>query len=190
MLYMRNKQTGEVTTVEPDSVEFATMRAQVGPDGRTSLWEQTSQAHAAAVIDRADAGELVPEDLGFEHASDLGTAALAAPPADPAPWAALTPAEVEMGLTAEKKKEEMADMFVVSPDEANAVLTAAADTISAGSDVAAEDPTEPVSSPTPGAGGTVAQAEAAAKAEEEPPDPKEQKAKAKEAAAAAKGGDS
>jgi hypothetical protein len=57
-LHLRNIQTGNVKTVEPDSKEFADLKAERTDDGRFPLWEQTS------------AGDADPEQFASQYEVD------------------------------------------------------------------------------------------------------------------------
>lgn len=45
-LYLRNLKTGKIVTVEPETAEFAKLKAERTDDGRFPLYEQTSSADA------------------------------------------------------------------------------------------------------------------------------------------------
>lgn len=112
--YYRNKRTGEIKDIVQDSPEFYALQQEVDGSGQ-SLWEQTSFAHAQAIKVRAATAALNPEDLGKDHAEQIGSAAVqlnaqgVAPENNP--HLALTPGEIEAGLTPEAKLEELGDQF-------------------------------------------------------------------------------
>ncbi len=112
-VYMRNKASGEIREVAPDSEEFRELRAQVTPAG-LSMWEQTSFPHADAIKTRADNDELLDHDLGHEDQERIRYAALeldaAGVAAENNPHLALTPGELEEGLTPEGKLEDLRQM--------------------------------------------------------------------------------
>ncbi len=162
MNYMRNTQTGELRTVEADSPEFAELKLQVAPDGKTPLWEQTGQHHAEAVVARADAGELLDTDLGFEHKDRPGVLfSTAGVGSEKAPWENLTPAEVESGLSPESKAKELSDDYATSPDTVLQYKQEVADKISANAAEVVSDDGEPVSEGPAGSGATSEQLAAA-----------------------------
>src|SRR2546423_13026007 len=101
--YFRNKWTGEIKEVEQDGSEMRGLKAEVGPDGFPK-WEQTSDTHSDAIKERAAVGQPDEADLGFDHQNKLRTLgnptlsdARVGPEKDPHP--ALTPGEIEQGLT-------------------------------------------------------------------------------------------
>lgn len=113
-LYLRNKMSGEIRDVEADSPEFEDLKKEVTPGG-LSMWEQTNIAHASAVKERAAHGELLEEDLGHEDQDKLRYAALqldlegVAPESNP--HLALTPGEIEAGLTPSDKLHDLQQMY-------------------------------------------------------------------------------
>lgn len=113
-VYMRNKQSGEIRDVDPDSKEFHELQGQVTALGQ-SMWEQTSFAHAAAIKDRAKFGELKDEDLGTDDQDGIRFAALKLHAEgvgiEENPHLELSPGEIENGLTRESKLEDLKQQF-------------------------------------------------------------------------------
>lgn len=113
-VYMRNKANGEIRETEVDSQEFRTLQREVTSTG-LPMWEQTSLPHGEAIKERAKYGELLEEDLGHEQQNELRYAALQlddegiAPERNP--HLALSPGEIEQGLTPEQKLEDLRDQF-------------------------------------------------------------------------------
>jgi hypothetical protein len=188
-VYMRNKATGEIRDVEPESAEFKDLRQEVTSAG-LPMWEQTNEAHAAAVQERAAYGELEPEDLGHEHQDELYEALrVNASGVEPEknPHLALTPGEIEQGLTPAQKLKDLEQQFEQRIGRVAPVFEKAADTI------AEERKQRPAKQPAKGqsarAGGSDDREGAPvvqAKDEEEAQSPKPSQAKA--APAAASGG--
>lgn len=129
IVQMRNKTTGEFRDVEADGPEFQTLSAEVNASGQ-SAWEQSSYAHAAAVAERAKYGELDEADLGDEHQAQLTHAAIlldaegVAPEVNP--HLALTPGEIENGMTPESKLADLKQMYAESAGGRQAILDDAA----------------------------------------------------------------
>jgi hypothetical protein len=109
---MRNVRNGELRTVEAEGEDFLTLQREVYDHGGSTrpLWEQTSGAHGRELVGRAEDEALQEEDLGYEHQADRPEILYDVGP-EPAPHTALTPAEVEAGLTSEQKQEEQADQI-------------------------------------------------------------------------------
>lgn len=132
-IYLRNKATGEIREVEPDSSEFRELQKQVTPAGLT-MWEQTHFAHAEAIKDRAAYGELQEEDLGHEAQDELRFEALkladegVGPEVNP--HLQLTPGEVEMGMTPESKLADLEAQYSRSRGVRQRVFDQSADAIS------------------------------------------------------------
>ena len=110
MIYMRNKQTGEIKAVVPQSQEFNQLKKTVDPNGRP-LWEQTGAHHATLIVDRAEAGDLREQDLGELHKPLDPVLNAQEYQAELAPYRNLTAAEVKAGLTPESKAREVQEMF-------------------------------------------------------------------------------
>lgn len=127
MLYMRNKDTGEIQEVPADSPEFIVLKNQVGSNGR-SLWEQTGDHHVGALSERAEQGALREEDLGLLDQKQVQTvrADVSNVQKDHEPWRELTAAEIEAGITKEDKEAELRGEADAGKAEANEVLFAAA----------------------------------------------------------------
>lgn len=111
---MRNVRTGELRPVEAESDEFIELKqARYEHAGSPKPeWEQTGEHHARRAAADAEDGALQEPDAGYDHkpfgedaydVRDVGP--------EPAPHTALTPAEVEAGLTSEQKAKELETQF-------------------------------------------------------------------------------
>lgn len=120
LVVMRNVRTGEHRQVEAEGEEFLVMKEEIYDHGGAPkpLWEQQGEATARRVLTDAEEGALQEEDLGYDHKPLAAVAAdVSEVGPDPAPHTALTPAEVEAGLTPEKKREELDDQLEVASAE-------------------------------------------------------------------------
>jgi hypothetical protein len=132
---MRNKQTGEFRDVQLDSPEFLELQATVTPAGFPA-WEQTSHVHAADVRERATYAELLESDLGEDYKERLKHEALIldAEGVGPEnnPHLALSPGEVEAGLTPQSKLEQIRKAFADSVPTREDILSKAAEHVAEG----------------------------------------------------------
>jgi len=131
--YFRDKWTGEIKEVEQDGQEMRALKAAVGPDG-FPRWEQTSFAHADAIKERAAVGAPDEPDLGFEHQNKLrglGNPTLSDAGVGPEvnPHLALTPGEIEAGLTPQQKASDLSEQFSSTVAEREGVFDEASDLI-------------------------------------------------------------
>lgn len=134
-VYMRNKGSGEIRDVEADSEEFFGLQKQVTTVG-LPMWEQTSYAHANAVKGRAAEDALLEEDLGTDAQDELRYEALRlnddgiAPEANP--HLALSPGEIEQGLTPEDKLHDLEQQYEDSVRRRRGILRSSAESIADG----------------------------------------------------------
>lgn len=129
-VYMRNKASGEIRDVESDSQEFRDLQAEVTSNG-LPMWEQTSHPHADAIRSRAEEDALQEEDLGHVAQDELRFEAMrlndqgVAPEANP--HLALTPAEIEAGLTPQSKLQDLEEMYDERVGKRRAIFNEAAE---------------------------------------------------------------
>lgn len=133
MIYLQNKVTGEIKDVEPDTQEYRELIAE-RDSGNRSVWEQQSDAAVAAKIERAESGTLRETDLPKAHKVEPERNKLDGFGAEKRPWENLTDAEVALGLTPERKKEEEENTKDMSRNLGNKASRAAAADAIAGSD--------------------------------------------------------
>ena|ERR1700748_744687 len=133
MIYLQNKVTGEIKEVEDGSQEFRDLIAKRTPENKPE-WEQQSDAAVAAKIERAEAGNLRESDLPKAHATVPAKQSVEGFHTPTRPWEELTDAEVELGLTPERKREEAAATRDTVRDNLNAQARSDAAATIAGSD--------------------------------------------------------
>lgn len=129
---IKNKMTSEVRDVDLESQEWEELRVEVTPSGFPK-WEQVAHHQANALLDRAEDGELLAEDLGEEAAAELLAARrhdgnIIGP--ERYPEQAITEAEREAGIESwEQKKQQLAEHGPQDPNKVRKVLTEAAETV-------------------------------------------------------------
>lgn len=129
--YFRNKATGEIREVEQDGSEMRALKREIGPNGFPA-WEQTSYEHVGAVKERAAVGAPDETDLGYEHQNrlrELGNPTLSDAGVGPElnPHLALTPGEIENGLTPQQKQADLSEQFSETVGDRAGVFDEAAD---------------------------------------------------------------
>lgn len=146
MVYLQNKVTGKIKTVQEKSQEYYDLIAERTPENKP-VWEIQGDHAVAARIARAESGELRPTDLPKDSQSQIVNERnlVSGFGVEREPWKNLTDAERDMGITKESKREGEREQIDTAAVDANATTKDAAAKTILDSDVSRrrEDPTTP-----------------------------------------------